>query len=61
LHYVALAVEGSRSSSLRSAPSGVVSPSALRCAAIRTFLSYFLDRELDDTRGRQKQVREIAA
>ena len=28
-------------------------------AAIRTFLSYFLDREMDDTRARQKQARTI--
>jgi hypothetical protein len=30
-----------------------------RHAAIRTFLSYFLDREVEDTRQRQKPVREL--
>lgn len=30
-------------------------------AAIRTFLSYFLDREVEDTRQRQKPVREVSA
>ena len=27
-------------------------------AAIRTFLGYFLDREMDDTSGRQKRARD---
>ena len=30
-------------------------------AAIRTFLSYFLDREVEDTRERQKRIREAPA